>query len=349
MAQGGRAMTKSHGQIIFVPYTIPGEKISAEITQSKGKVAFAKGKMLLEASGDRVAPRCPHFGPGRCWGCQWQHIDYPAQLLLKQDVLADQLSRIGGLKDSILEEVMNPVLPSQEQWGYNSHMTLERDSHGNFGFRREQGGTIEPISECHILHPDLLALYDTINLDFGGIRRMGLQRGSDGATMIQLTLTDEDAPELSADFPTSVNVILPDNEPVNLIGDAYVNYIVKGRSFRVTAGSFFRPNIPQVENLVDVILQMADLTGEESILDLYAGVGLFSAFLADKAQLVTMVESYPPAVTDADVNLEAFDNVDVIEGGVEGVIESLIENEAEYDIAIIDPPSRGLSQAVLDV
>ena len=90
------------------------------------------------------------------------------------------------------------------------------------------------------------------------------------------------------------------------------------------------------------------LSGDERLLDLYAGVGLFSIFAADSARLVTLVESYPPAANDAEANLSEFDNVDIIEGAVEAVLVSMMDAGARYDCALVDPPSVGLGQAVVD-
>lgn len=341
MAHGGSALGRRDKQTIFVPYTIPGERILARITQDKGRVAFAEGVKLLDASADRVYPVCPHFGPGKCWRCHWQHIDYSAQLLLKQDVLADQLARIGGFEDADVR----PVMPSPEQWYYNYHMTLNVMGDGKLGFPTADDRTF-PISECHILHPDLLALYHALDLDFTNMRQLRLQIGTDGAHMLVLTMNDEDAPELETDLPTSINILLPDGEPVNLIGESHTRCTIAGRTFRTTAGSFIRANASQLENLVGIVLDTLNLAGSEAVLDLYAGVGSFSAFLAERAHLVTLVESYPPAVTDADENLSAFDNIDVIEGAVEDVLESL---EEAYTAAIVDPPSEGLSADASDL
>jgi 23S rRNA (uracil1939-C5)-methyltransferase len=132
---------------------------------------------------------------------------------------------------------------------------------------------------------------------------------------------------------------------MNLIGDSHLRYTIGGRTLRVTAGSFFRANVSQLENLVKVVLDMLSLTGKEAVLDLYAGVGLFSAFIAPHASLVTLVESYPPAVTDADENLQDFDNIDVMEGSVEEFFDELDER---YDVALLDPPGSGLSVDVID-
>jgi 23S rRNA (uracil1939-C5)-methyltransferase len=342
MAHGGRALGRAGKKTVFVPYTIPGEKVLARITQDKGRVAFAEGVRLIEASADRVYPRCPHFGPGRCGLCHWQHIDYDAQLLLKQDVLADQLSRIGGFEDA---DVL-PVIPSPQAWGYNTHMTMIAGENGQPGFAGVDEGRIILIDECHVMHPDLLELYEKLDLQFDGLRRLRLQIDSDGELMLILTMADDNAPELHLDMPASVNMLLVDNEPVSLIGESHSRYVINERIFRVTAGSYFRPNVGQIPNLVDVVLASLELAANKSVLDLYGGVGLFSAFIAPHAELVTLIESYPPAVTDAESNLDEFEHIDLIEGTVEEVLSGL---EERYDAAVIDPPNEGLSVEVIDI
>ena len=343
MAHGGSALGRHDGRVVFIPYTIPGEIVQARLTEERGRIAFAEGVRLEDASADRVFPRCPHFGPGRCGRCQWQHIDYAAQLLLKQDVLADQLARIGGFDDLNI----HTVIPSPQQWRYNYHMTLYTNEQGQPGFMNTQPGIVMPIDECHIIHPELLALLLSIDLDFSGLSHFKLQLGSDGHHMIILYVTSEDdAPELSADLPTSVNLVLPDNEPVNLIGESHCHYVISGHEFRVTAGSEFRANVAQLDTLATTVIDMLQASPDAAVLDLYAGVGLFSAYLAERVQLVTLVESYPPAVTDAEENLAAYDNIDLIEGTVEDVLDEM--EPGAYDAAVLDPPSEGLSTDVLD-
>ncbi len=350
MAHGGSALGRHEKRTIFIPYTIPGEIVEAKITQDKGRIAFAEGLRLVDASADRVFPQCQHFGPNRCGRCQWQHIDYAAQILLKQDVLADQLSRVGKLPDEITDAAMQPVMGSPSQWGYNHRMTLTATADGQLGFPKSgaaaDDGDLTIVDECEIMHPDLLDLLKTLELDFSGLKRVTIQLGSDGETLLVMHVeNEEDAPELNADFSTSANLLLPDNEPVNLIGDSHSRFTINERSFRATAGSEWRGNLGAVELLVKTVLDALDLTGKEGVLDLYAGVGLFSAFVAPNASLVTLVESFPPAATDADENLSDFDHVDVIEGNVEDVLESLDE---DYDAAVIDPPGDGLSLEAMD-
>ncbi len=184
-----------------------------------------------------------------------------------------------------------------------------------------------------------------MSLQFSKILRVRLQAGSAGDLMVILSTKDDQAPELEVDLPVSVNLLLSDNEPVNLIGSSHVVYTVRGRRFRVTAGAFFQVNLPQTETLVDLVLRKLDLHGGEAVLDLYAGVGLFTAFIGERASFVTSVESYPPAVSDADENLSDLDNIDLIEGNVEDVLHDIA---GPFDAAVADPPRTGIEKEALD-
>ena len=351
MAAGGAGIARHRGQQIFVPYTLPGETVTAKITEQRGAVLFARGQHLQAASADRVRPQCPHFGPGRCWGCQWQHIDYAAQLLLKQDVLADQLLRVGRLPAAHIAAVLQPVIPAAQEWAYSHRLTLHRSPSGAWGLPKRAGSessaAIEAIGECHIAHPDLLDLLAELDLDYARARRLTLQRGSDGRMMLILALDAEDAPQLHSDLPVSVNLILPSNEPINLIGDAHSRFHIGGRDFRVTAGAYIRPNIAQIDRLIPQVLAALRLSGNERVLDLYAGVGVFSAFIAKRSQALTLVESYPPAASDAAVNLMDFNNIEVVEAPVEALLNERAASRAACDVALVDPPPRGIGKAVI--
>ncbi len=342
MVHGGSALARHGGRVLFIPYAIPGERITARLTDDRGRYAFAEGVTLLSASPHRVTPLCPHFGPGRCGGCHFQHIDYAAQPGFKRDVVRDQFKRIGGFADPPIL----PTIPSPDAWGYRVHATFHVNDRSELCFIGTDNQSLVPIEECHILQPELLELCEM--LDFAAmptLDRVRVQVGSDGAGMIILSTRDDDVPELEVDLPVSVNFLLSDNEPVNLVGSSSVSYTVRGRTFRVTAGGFFQVNLAQAETLVDQVLSKLNLHGTESVLDLYAGVGLFTAFLAERAGRVTSIESYPPAVTDADENLAEFDNVDLIEGAVEDVLADLGD---PYHAAVMDPPRAGVAPGVLD-
>lgn len=341
IANGGQGIGRHEGKPIFVPYTIPGEEITARIVTDKGRYAFGEGVQVLAASADRVQPSCQHFGPKRCGGCQWQHMNYQAQLALKTDIVADQLSRIGNFNDV-------PVLmtfPSPKQWEYQHQALFYPIKGGKLAYKATDGEPRIIVEECPITVPAILEVAEKLDLDIPTLSHVKILDNGQGEQMIILSTSDDEPPELELDFNASVNFLTEDNEPANLIGATHLIYKLLGRSFRVTAGSFLRSNLAQIETLVNVVLGMLKIKGDENVLDLYAGVGIFSSVLAPKVGLVTCIESYPPSATDAEENLQDFDNVDVIEGGVADVLPDL---EEKYQIAVIDPPPQGMDRFDID-
>lgn len=342
MAHGGAAMGRHDGRVIFVPYAIPGERVRARITEDKERFAHAEPVEVLAASPDRVEPVCPHFGAGLCGGCHWQHIAYPAQLDHKRAVTIDQLRRIGKIE----EPPVRPTQPAPSPWGYRAHATFTASAEGWLGFWSANRERLIPIETCAILDPDLMMLFEQLDLDAPEITRVRFQIGSDPEDVMLVLETEDDLPpEIELDFPVSVNFLLSDNEPVNLIGKSNVVYDILEHAFRVTAGGFFQANPPVAETLVQEVLERLDLRGNETVLDLYSGVGLFTAFLAERAGLVISIESYPPAVTDAEVNLADLDNVEIVEGSAERVLPDL---EGPVDVVVVDPPRTGMSVDVMD-
>ncbi len=343
MAHGGSGLGYWRGKTVFVPFTIPGELVLVEPEREHDTYLVARGVQLLEASADRTYPACADYLSASCVRCAWQHIDYPAQLLLKQDVLADQLERVGKLRPADIRNLLQPTVPSPVQWGYLHHVTYLATEEGGLrmlGLPAREGRRPVPDRDCALIHPDLLALNAELDLDLEGIWRVKLMRGSDGALMIILSVQQEEAPDLALDLPASVNLLLPDNEPVNLIGDTALQFEVGGRMLRVTVGGFVHPNAAMLPVLADTVRDLLRPRSDDHVLDLYAGVGLFSAALCEHVSEVTLVESYPPSASDALVNLIDCTNVTVIEGGVEAVLPELPER---CDAAVVEPPSAGLS------
>jgi 23S rRNA (uracil1939-C5)-methyltransferase len=368
MAHGGRALGKhSDGRIVFVSGAIPGERVEARVTAEKGRVLFAEAVRLLEDSADRVGARCPHFARGCC--ASWQHIAYEAQVLLKQDVLCDQLDRVGGLSDALVAAALRPAVSAAQVWHYKHAMTFTlqpvADSApaatvsaddaedgvsvptGQLGLRTEQGQWL-PLDDCPLLHPDLWTIYDELNLQIDTLRTVRLQIDSFGSKMLVLTLKGTELPNLTLDLPLSVNVLLDEDEPMNLIGDTHGRYTVGGRTLRATAGVAMRAHVPMLTPLVDATLALLQPQAGEHVLDLYGGIGMFSVALAPRVGKLTLIEAYPPAVTDADANLAEWDHVDLIEGRAEDVLADATALRGRVSAVLLDPPSEGLSVAVVD-
>lgn len=342
ITHGGAALGRHEGRVIFVPYALPGETARVEIVEDKGRYAFARLVEALEPSPDRIAPPCPYFGPTGCGGCQWQHIAYQAQLRFKAQIVADQLARIGKIADPPIR----PTIPDDSGWAYRNHAQFHPTPAGGLGFQSAASNDTVGIEECPILHPLLADLYTTLDLDFEGLARLSLRAGvATGEQMLLFEMAGDLPPSLEIDRPVSCVLLLADGRHANLIGNNHITETVAGRTYRISAPSFFQVNTPQAAQLARQVLEYLDLQGGETVLDAYCGVGLFAAHLAERAGLVVGVEQSPAAVADLLENTAEFDNVDIIEGPVEAVLPDL---DISLDAAVVDPPRAGVDRFALD-
>ncbi|MCA9975119.1 MAG: class I SAM-dependent RNA methyltransferase [Anaerolineales bacterium] len=339
VANGGAAVAHdAQGQTIFVPYAIPGETVEVQLGQEKSHYNQATLLRVIQAVPERVSPRCPHFGV--CGGCQWQHMSYDAQLLAKQAIVSDQMQRIGGLKNV----TVRPTLPHPTPWHYRHDLSLSPTSEGGYGLWSPSQHQVIPIESCPILHEDLLTLLQDIDLELPGLRKLTLRIGDDGALLAALEVDDIEPPELEVDFPLSVAIVLPDKTAASLIGDNYTVQSVKGRDFRVSPGCVFHISPPGAALVVETLLAYAQLSGQETVLELYSGVGTLTAFLAEAAAQIVAVEVNEDAVADTAVNLADFDNVSLYQGWVEDVLPAL---DIAPDLVVLNPPDPGLSKEAL--
>jgi len=342
MAHGGEGIGRYDGRAIFVPYTIPGETVRAEITKDHGRYARARLLDILEPSPARIEPQCPYFGPEKCGGCQWQHIAYEVQARIKGLVVRDQLQRIGKFDNP---PILEPI-PDNQGWEYRNHALFRTTPEGHLGFLSPQSHEVYPVDNCMIIHPllnDLLQSLDLSNLDLEWLEmRAGTATGD---LMLLLQTIDEEPPSLQVDFPISIVQLCHDDAVAPLIGLDYITERLRDKEFRISATSFYQVNSVQAHQLVDLVIEAAAPQGTEQILDAYCGVGLFTAFLAEQSHQVTGIEINPPAVVDARYNLEGLDNIDILEGSVEDILPKL---NREFDIIVVDPPRTGVERHALD-
>jgi len=335
MAHGGDALGRHEGKVIFVPYAMPGEEALVEIVQDKGRYARARLIEILTPSPHRVDPPCPHFGPGKCGGCQWQHIAYQAQLELKAAVVGNQLARLGRLPDV---PVKRPI-PSASPWHYRNHVQFSVSDDGRLGFVATTGRRVETIEMCYLLHPILEELFAALDLELPGLARLSLRAGVNTGDLMMIFKTHDDLPPaLESDLPVSCVLLLSDGTPVNLIGSNHITEVVAGRRFRVSATSFFQVNTAAAEELVRVVSEYLAPAGDEVLLDAYCGVGTFALSLADQVGQVIGIEEDARAVADANLNAAGLANVEFIEGSVEALLSKL---DRRIDLAVLDPPRQG--------
>ncbi|MGH2536773.1 MAG: class I SAM-dependent RNA methyltransferase [Candidatus Promineifilaceae bacterium] len=340
MAHGGAGIGRdAAGRAVFVPFVLPGERVEVELTEERPRYAHSRLLRVIEPAGERVPAPCPHFGP--CGGCQYQHMSYAAQLRYKAAILRDQLERIGRLPDPLVR----PAIPSPEPYAYRNEMSFSLAAEGQLGLWSPEQGRVIPIQVCLLIRPELLALYEDLDLELAGLRRANLRSGAGAELLLALEVDDLEPPALEADFPVSAALLLPDGTAANLIGDNYLAQSLNGRAFRVSAGCPFYPNPGAAEALLEVVLAQAGLAAGERLLELYSGVGALTAFLAPAADEVVCVEANPDAVADAAANLDDFAHISVYQGAPEAVLPGLAFRP---DVVVLSPPPAGLPVEVVD-
>ncbi len=336
IAFGGDAVGELEGKVIFVPYGIPGELVTVEVTREYARYAVARLVEVLEPSPDRVEPPCPHFGV--CGGCQWQHIRYSRQLAFKQHIIQAQLERVARLSDI---QVL-PVIGMEEPWAYRNNVQYGVTPYGQLGFMAHHSHTLVPIHECWIAHPrleDLAGAFDVVGAD---VTSLTLREGT--ATGEELVLLEgESEPEISVDFPVSCVYLSPPGELTVLAGDSYYHELLNQRLWRISAPSFFQVNTSQAERLVQEVSARA-AADTPVLIDAYCGVGTFALSLASRFKRVIGIEESPWAVGDAQANRRENESVELIAGTTEALIAKYL---AADSTVVLDPPRAGCAPEVL--
>ena len=306
---------------MFVRHAIPGERVRAVITDGNSTSKFwrADAVEVLTASPDRVEPPCPWAGPGRCGGCDFQHVTPAGQRALKAVVVREQLSRLAGIESDVeVEEV--PGAP--DGLGWRTRVQYAVDAAGRAGLRRHRSHEVVPIDRCRIAHPLVVGAGVT-------------DRPWPGVTSV----------EVSASVATGEALVLPGGK-----GAGALTETVGDRSYQVTGGGFWQVHPGAAPTLLDAVLDGLDPQPGESVLDLYCGVGLFAASLAERVGVtgrVTAVEADRVAVEDAKHNLSDLPNVRVERGRVDHVLRRQHLHRA--DLVVLDPPRSGAGKAVVSL
>ncbi len=339
-AHGGVCLGRlPDGRAVFVPFALPGERVRVRLIESKRTYARAELLDVIQPAPQRIAPRCPHYG--LCGGCHYQHADYATQCTLKEAILREQLQRLAGIADPPLR----PIVPSPQPWNYRNTVQFHLDAQGRLGYHRADSHQVVAIRECHLPEPVLNQVWPQLEFEpLLGLERVELRVGSGEEVLLILESQDPQPPEFSVDFPLSAVHLSPAGTIV-LAGEDYLVMEVLGRPFKVSAPSFFQVNTAQAAAMVQHLLDILPLTPQTTLLDVYCGVGLFTAFLAPKVGRCLGVELSPSACEDFAVNLDEFDHVALYQGAAEEVLPWL---DVRPDVVVVDPPRAGMAPAALE-
>jgi tRNA/tmRNA/rRNA uracil-C5-methylase (TrmA/RlmC/RlmD family) len=326
-AHGGHCVARDpDGRVVFVRHALPGELVRAQVTDESGSFARADAVEVLERSPDRVEPPCPHAGPGRCGGCDWQHAAGAAQRALKAAVVREQFARLAGLDVAVtVEELPGGLL------GWRTRIQFALDRSGRVGLRRHRSHEVEPVEHC----PLGAGPVGDAPAARPGLTGVEVVAGDDGALTLLGHSPGRGRPGRGRRPPDRVEL---------LSGPARVRHTVAGRAFQVDAAGFWQVHPHAASTFAAALLDALGVRPGERVLDLYAGAGLFTAVLAESVGVtgeVVGVEVSAAAVADAEANLADRPQARMVRAKV----GPEVVNDA--DVAVLDPPRSGAGRDVM--
>ena len=380
IGQGGVGIGKFDGFTVFVDGGLVKDKIKVKITKSKKNYAVGEIVEIIEPSPFRVERKCPKELKD-CGGCQIQELDYQEQLNIKTNEVKQVISRIGKLDDVII----HPALGMEEPFRYRNKAQFpiqKVDGVPVIGFYKKKSHDIIPTDECIIQH-DVndkiikiiktyiraykVSIYDE-KTHTGVLRHLVTKVGfTTKEVMVVLVANGKKLPYLNElasvlkenipGFKTLVvnvnrektNVILG-NENRIIYGDGKINDNIGDLVFEISPLSFFQVNPLQTEVLYNKALEYANLGENDTVFDIYCGIGTISLFLAQKAKKVYGIEIVEDAIKDAKRNaaLNKLDNVEFYVGKAEEVVPKMYKQGKRANVVVVDPPRKGCDEKVLD-
>ncbi len=369
----------SDGMTVFIPGTVPGDKVLAHIVKVKKTCLYAICREVIAPSSFRVKEECPVAA--KCGGCTLQHLSYDKQLEYKENKVKDCIERIGGIKNPPME----PIIAADDIYHFRNKAQFPAglNKEGNFitGFYRVRSHDVVENTDCviesKINRPLIEAVVNFMrsgniapyNEETGkGLIRHIYTRvgffthevmvclvingekvpGSDELKDILIKVCEENGHKLSC-FCLNINKkktnVILGNECRLLYGNLYITDSIGDISYRISPLSFYQVNPYQTKKLYDVAAEFAGLTGDEVVWDLYCGIGTISLYLARKAKKVYGVEIVPEAIDDARINAEInnITNAEFFVGASEDIAPSL----PIPDVIVVDPPRKGCDEKLL--
>ncbi|WP_346619047.1 TRAM domain-containing protein [Blastococcus montanus] len=342
VAHGGHCVARHEGRVVFVRHTLPGERVRVRVTEDRHPgFCRADAVEVLEAAPARVERPCPYSGPGKCGGCDWQHVRPAEQHRLKAAVVREQLVRLGGLDadDPVVAGLTVQDLPGGAlRWRSRARFAVDRT--GAPGLRRHRSHDVVVLDDCPItVEPAAQAV---LTRRWPGAGAVDVSIDSAGA--VTTTRLDRRGRPQHSEV-RQVGEELP-REPAGR-----AERRAGGRDWEVEGTGFWQVHPAAADALVTAVSGFADVRTGETVLDLYAGAGLFGGALAPAAGeegRVVCVESDPGACAAADANLAHLPQAEVWQGEVDadGLAELLAELGPAPDVVVLDPPRAGAGKAV---
>ena len=372
--EGGMGVARIDGRVVFVHGALRGEKCRVLILKTLKSVAFAKVLEVLEPSSERMESDCPYFP--RCGGCTYRHIRYEEELRLKKQRVQDNLSRIGG-SDVTVEE----ILGAQDTLRYRNKAQYPVSKDGAVGFYRARTHEVIECEHCLVVRPEADAAAEALRAYMqschvagydektgrGLVRHLYVRSNAAGESLICVLVNGDKLPKedrlvalLRDACPKCTGIVLGTNTKKGnvILGDRYrtlwgsdrLEDTLCGKTFRLSVPSFYQVNRVQAERLYAKTIEFADLTGQETVLDLYCGAGTITLALSDHAKKVLGTEIVPEAIDDARENAarNGVKNAEFFCGDASDVAKKLARENLRPDVITVDPPRKGLAADVVE-
>lgn len=387
----GEGIGHVDGYTLFIKDAVIGDVVEAKVMKAKKNYGYARLMKVITPSEYRVEPKCAFAR--RCGGCQIQEMSYDRQLVFKDQKIRGNLERIGGFTKDQIDTVMQPVVGMEHPFGYRNkaRFPFGTDKEGNpiTGFYAGRTHDIIANTDCALgveqnkeileiilqyMRENKIKSYDE-KTGKGLIRHALIRYGfKTKEIMVCLVVNGKKLPKaerlieklIQIEGMTSItispntrrdNVIMGDSYEI-LWGQGYITDYIGNVKYQISPLSFYQVNPVQTEKLYGLALEYADLKGDETVWDLYCGIGTISIFLAQKAKQVYGVEIVPQAIDDAKENakINAIDNAEFFVGKAEEVLpEYYAEYEREHngetahaDVIVVDPPRKGCDETLLE-
>ena len=387
----GEGIGHVDGYTLFIKDAVIGDVVEAKVMKAKKNYGYARLMKVITPSEYRVEPKCAFAR--RCGGCQIQEMSYDRQLVFKDQKIRGNLERIGGFTKDQIDTVMQPVVGMEHPFGYRNkaQFPFGTDKEGNpiTGFYAGRTHDIIANTDCALgveqnkeileiilqyMRENKIKSYDE-KTGKGLIRHALIRYGfKTKEIMVCLVVNGKKLPKaerlieklIQIEGMTSItispntrrdNVIMGDSYEI-LWGQGYITDYIGNVKYQISPLSFYQVNPGQTEKLYGLALEYADLKGDETVWDLYCGIGTISLFLAQKAKQVYGVEIVPQAIDDAKENakINAIDNAEFFVGKAEEVLpEYYAEYEREHngetahaDVIVVDPPRKGCDETLLE-
>jgi tRNA/tmRNA/rRNA uracil-C5-methylase (TrmA/RlmC/RlmD family) len=319
---GGFCIARHEGRVVFVRHTLPGERVRALVTEGGTGDRYLRADAIevLAPAAERVEPPCPYAGPGRCGGCDWQHVAVAHQRVLKAQVVAEQFRRVAGLD---LPVTVEPLAGAADGLGWRTRAEFAVGADGRAGLRRHRSHEVVPLATCPICHPAVLAAGALGRQWPRGVRALHVAAPSVGEAVV-VGMPGGAVPTVT--------------ERVRVTGWS--------GEFALSALGFWQGHPGAAAAFCERVLSdLAPRLGD-AVVDLYAGAGLFTLPLAAAVGplgAVLAVESDEGAAAHARENATAYEQVSVRCG----LVEEVIGEVTRADLVALDPPRAGAGQAVM--